>query len=135
MDDDRQKTLLATLGTEHFALQGARGQTAGEMTGRAALYLATVSSTLIALGFVAGDRSAFVPFAAAVLPSLLILGEFTFIRLVAASVEDLRYLYAIQQIRAYYRGLVPDGLTFFADITIGDPRVAVARAMGMSPSW
>jgi hypothetical protein len=135
MDDDRQKTLLTALGTEYFALQGARGQTASEMTGRAALYLATVSSTLIALGFVAGDRSAFVPFAAAVLPSLLILGEFTFIRLVAASIEDLRYLYAIQQIRSYYRGLVPDGLTFFGGITIGDPRVAVTRAMGMSPSW
>jgi hypothetical protein len=68
--------------------------------------LATVSSTLIAIGFVARDRSAFVPFAAAVLPSWLILGEFTFIRLVAASIEDLEYLYAIQQIRSYldFRG-------------------------------
>src|SRR6266480_2244002 len=134
MDDDRQQAFMTALVTEHFVLQGARGQTTGEMMGRAALYLATVSSTLIALGFVAPDRSAFVPFAAAVLPALVILGEFTFIRRVAASIEDLRYLYAIQQIRAYYRGLVPDGLTFFADITIGDPRVAVTRAMGMSPS-
>ena len=60
-----------------------------------------MSSTLIALGFVARDQSAFVPFTAAVIPSLLILGEFTFIRLVAASIEDLQYLYAIQQIRTY----------------------------------
>src|SRR5438045_4025178 len=134
MDDDQQKTLLTALGTEYFALQGARGQTNGEMTGRAALYLATVSSTLIALGFVARDRSAFVPFAAAVIPSLLILGEFTFIRLAAASIEDLQYVYAIQQIRSYYRGLVPDGLTFFADIPIGNPRVAATHAMGMSQS-
>jgi hypothetical protein len=134
MDEDRQMAFMSALVTEHFVLQGARGQTNGEMTGRAALYLATVSSTLIALGFVAGDRSAFVPFAAAVLPSLLILGEFTFIRLVAASIEDLQYLYAIQQIRSYYRGLVPEGLTFFADITLGSPRVAVTHAMGMSPS-
>src|SRR6266480_3204726 len=134
MDDDRQMAFMSALVTEHFVLQGARGQTNGEMTGRAALYLATVSSTLIALGFVAGDRSAFVPFAAAVLPSLLILGEFTFIRLVAASIEDLQYLYAIQQIRSYYRSLVPDGLSFFADITIGKPRVAATHAMGMSPS-
>ena len=121
MDDDRQQAFMTALVTEHFVLQGARGQTNGEMTGRAALYLATVSSTLIALGFVARDRSAFVPFAAAVIPSLLILGEFTFIRLVAASIEDLQYLYAIQQIRSYYRSLVPAGLTFFAGITIGDP--------------
>src|SRR5438045_1316223 len=134
MDDERQMAFMTALVTEHFALQGARGQTNGEMTGRAALYLATVSSTLIALGFVARDRSAFVPFAAAVLPSLLILGEFTFIRLVAASIEDLRYLYAIQQIRSYYRSLVPAGLTFFADITLVSPRVAVTHAMGMSLS-
>jgi hypothetical protein len=134
MDDDRQKTLMTALGSEYFALQGARGQTTNEMTGRAALYLATVSSTLIALGFVARDRSAFVPFTAAVLPSLLILGEFTFIRLVTASIEDLRYLYAIQQIRSYYRRLVPDGLTFFADITLGSPRAAVTDFMGMSHS-
>jgi hypothetical protein len=134
MDDDRQQAFMTALVTEHFVLQGARGQTSSEMTGRAALYLATVSSTLIALGFVARDQSAFVPFAAAVLPSLLILGEFTFIRLVAASVEDLQYLYAIQQIRHYYRSLVPDGLTFFAGIALGSPRVAVTHAMGMSPS-
>jgi hypothetical protein len=125
---------MTALVTEHFVLQGARGQINAEMTGRAALYLATVSSTLIALGFVARDRSAFVPFVAAILPSLLVLGEFTFIRLVAASIEDLLYLYAIQQIRSYYRSLVPGGLTFFADITIGDLRVAVTHAMGMSRS-
>jgi hypothetical protein len=134
MDDDRQQAFMSALVTEHFTLQGAREQTNAEITGRAALYLATVSSTLIALGFVARDQSAFVPFASAVLPGLLILGEFTFIRLVAASIEDLRYLYAIQQIRSYYRSLVPAGLTFFADITIGDPRVAATQAMGMSPS-
>ena len=134
MDDDRQQAFMTALVTEHFVLQGARGQTNAEMTGRAALYLATVSSTLIALGFVARDRSAFIPFAAAVIPSLLILGEFTFIRLVAASIEDLQYLYAIQQIRSYYRSLVPGGLTFFADITIGDPKVAPTHAMGMSQS-
>jgi hypothetical protein len=134
MDGDRQQAFMTALVTEHFVLQGARGQTNAEMTGRAALYLATVSSTLIALGFVARDRSAFVPFAAAVIPSLLILGEFTFIRLVAASIEDLQYLYAIQQIRSYYRSLVPDGLTFFADIPIGDPKIAATHAMGMSQS-
>src|SRR5437588_4385043 len=116
MDDDRQQAFMTALVTEHFVLQGARGQTNAEMTGRAALYLATVSSTLIALGFVARDRSAFVPFAAAVIPSLLILGEFTFIRLVAASIEDLQYLDASQQIRPNCRSPVPDGPTLFPHI-------------------
>src|SRR2546429_2228116 len=134
MDDDRQQAFMTALVTEHFVLRGARGQSNAEMPGRAPLSLATVSSTLFARGFVARDRSAFIPFAAAVIPSLLILGEFTFIRLVAASIEDLQYLYAIQQIRSYYRSLVPDRLTFFADIPIGNPKVAATHAMGMSQS-
>ena len=134
MDDDRQQAFMTALVTEHFALQGARGNITSESASRASLYLATVSSTLIALGFVSRDRSAFIPFAAAVLPSLLILGEFTFIRLVETSVEDLRYLYAIQQIRSYYRSLVPDRLTFFANITIGNPMGAATAAMGMKQS-
>ncbi|HEX3310547.1 MAG TPA: hypothetical protein VHS32_30195, partial [Streptosporangiaceae bacterium] len=33
-----------------------------------------------------------------------------------------------------YRGLVPDGLTFFADIPVGNPKVATTHAMGMSQS-
>ncbi len=57
MDDDRQQAFMTALVTEHFALQGARGQTNTEMTGRAALYFATVSSTLIALGWGSACRS------------------------------------------------------------------------------
>ena len=57
MDDHRQQAFMTALVTEHFALQGARGQTNTEMTGRAALYFATVSSTLIALGWGSACRS------------------------------------------------------------------------------
>jgi hypothetical protein len=33
MDDDRQQAFMTALVTEHFALQGARGQANAEMTG------------------------------------------------------------------------------------------------------
>ena len=42
-------SLLTTLTTEHFTLQGARSQTVSESAARAALYLGSVSSTLIAI--------------------------------------------------------------------------------------
>jgi hypothetical protein len=44
--------LLTALTTEHFTLQGARSQTVSESSSRAALYIGSVSSTLIALGFI-----------------------------------------------------------------------------------
>lgn len=50
MDDERQQAFMTALVTEHFVLQGARGQTNAEMTGRAALYLATVSCGVPELG-------------------------------------------------------------------------------------
>jgi hypothetical protein len=43
--------------TEHFVLQGARSTTTTESAGRAALFLASVSNSLITLGFVAQDSA------------------------------------------------------------------------------
>jgi hypothetical protein len=39
--------------TEHFTLQGARAATIAESTGRASMFLASVSGGLVALGLVA----------------------------------------------------------------------------------
>lgn len=47
---DRQE-LLTALTTEHFTLQGARAQAANEISSRASLFIFSVSSTLVALGF------------------------------------------------------------------------------------
>jgi hypothetical protein len=106
--------LLTALTTEHFVLQTARGGTIGEANGRAALYLGALSSALIALGFVAEDPHTFRLFAAVVFPALLAMGWFTFMRMVATSVENVRYLVHIQRIRSWYRQLAPDG-PWFAD--------------------
>jgi uncharacterized membrane protein len=64
-----------------------------------------VSSALIALGFIAQASelgTAFDAFVFVVLPTLYVLGVFTFVRLVETSVENLFYGQAINRIRAYY---------------------------------
>jgi hypothetical protein len=63
---------LTALTTEHFTLQGARSQAAGESASRASLYILSVSSSLVALGFI-GQASevgtTFDVFALTVLPT------------------------------------------------------------------
>jgi hypothetical protein len=66
------------------------------------MYMFSVSSTLIALGFVSQvseGGEVFQLFALTVLPTLFFLGVFTFVRLVQSSVEDVRYGRAINRIR------------------------------------
>ena len=106
---------MSALVTEHSVLQGARSTLTGEIASRAALYLGSLTGSLIALGFVAQDRAVLGPFATAILPALLILGEFTYWRLVQGGIEDIRHSWEIHRIRAYYRQLAPPGMAFFAD--------------------
>jgi hypothetical protein len=98
-------SLLTVLTTEHFTLQGARGSTISESSARAALYVGAVSSALIALGFLGQANrfgAAFDAFALVVLPTVYLLGLFTFVRLVQSSIEDLLYGRAINRIRSFY---------------------------------
>jgi hypothetical protein len=102
---DRQ-TLLTMLTTEHFTLQGARANTVSESTARAALYVGSLSASLVALGLLAQATqlgTAFDAFVLIVLPTLYVVGTFTFVRLAESSVEDLTYGRAINRIRGYYR--------------------------------
>jgi hypothetical protein len=108
--------LLTALTTEHFTLQGARSQTMSETSSRAALYIGAVSSTLVALGFLGqlspgGDT--FNTFALTVLPTLYLLGVFTFVRLVECAAEDFRYGLAVNRIRGYYKQLAGDQANLF----------------------
>src|SRR3954471_20811662 len=45
--------VVAFVTTEHFTLQGARSQTVSEATGRASVFLASVSGGLVAVGLLA----------------------------------------------------------------------------------
>ena len=107
---------MTALTTEHFTLQGARSQTMGESSSRASLYILSVSSTLVALGFIGqlsevGDT--FNVFALIALPTVYLLGAFTFVRLVELGAEDFLYGLAINRIRGYYKQQAGDRAELF----------------------
>jgi len=131
MNDNQQ--LLTALTTEHFTLQGARSQTTSESSARASLYVISVSSALIALGFISqfsavGDL--FNTFALTVLPTLYVLGVVTFVRLAECGVEDWRYGLAINRIRGYYRELAGDRADLFL-LSGNDDTAGVNENMGL----
>jgi hypothetical protein len=97
--------------TEHFNLQTARAITVSEANGRASIYLAALSSNLIALAFI-GQISqlgvAFYSFALILLPVLAFVGVVTFLRLVQSSLEDIAYAHRIGLLRNFYLRLSPE---------------------------
>jgi hypothetical protein len=97
--------------TEHFNLQTARALTVSEANGRANIYLAALSSNLIALAFIAqvsGLGRAFYVFALILLPVLAFMGVVTFLRLVQSSIEDIAYAHRIGLLREFYLRLSPE---------------------------
>ena len=115
MSDERPDRLAAALGlaNEYFALSGLRSSSIAEAGTRATLFFTTLTGTVLALGFLAGTTSAVVPVAYAALPIVILLGLLSFLRLVDISVEDVGALRAINRIRTYYAGLVPEGTEYF----------------------
>jgi hypothetical protein len=122
--------LLTALTTEHFTLQGARSQTMSESSARASVYVFSVSSSLVALGFLAQISEAgdtFKVFALAVLPTLYLLGSVTFVRMVECGAEDFRYGLAINRIRGYYKELAADRANLFLLSGHDDPEGVFAN--------
>lgn len=115
MDDQSERTaLLSALTTEHFVLQTANNSTYSEASARSTLYVMALSSSLVAMGFVAGSTDLLVPFAAISLPAIFVLGLFTVVRLVESALESMQYLTGIARIRGYYRTLGPEAARHFA---------------------
>lgn len=137
--EDRQQ-LLTALTTEHFTLQGARSQTIGETSARASVYMLSVSSALVALGFVSqastgtdagtGTSAVFVAFALTILPTLYVLGCAAYVRIVECSAEDLRYAVAINRIRSYYLEVAGDRADLFL-LSAHDDAVGAFANMGL----
>ena len=129
--------LLTALTTEHFTLQTARAQTTSETSARASVYMYTVSSALVALGFVSqvadGVGEVFVIFALTVLPTIYLLGCATYVRLVELGAEDLRYGIAINRIRGYYQEIAGDRADLFL-LSGHDDAAGVFLNMGISPA-
>ena len=115
MDEKSERAdLLSALTTEHFVLQTANNSTYSEASARSTLYVTALSSSLVAMGFVASSTDLLVPFAAISLPAVFLLGIFTVVRLVESALESMQYLTGIARIRGYYRTLGSEAAGYFA---------------------
>lgn len=115
MDDkERQAAFMTALTTEHFVLQTAASATVSEAASRASLYVLSLSSSLVAMGFASRSQEVFLAFAAAILPAMFVLGLFTTVRLIDTGIENQQYLSGIARIRGYYRTLTPEAAFFFS---------------------
>jgi hypothetical protein len=127
----REQAFISALTTEQFVLQAARSANVGEMTGRATIYMGAVSSSLIALGFLAQVVSHLDPFVAAVLPAVFLLGEFTFAALLRNTMENLVLLRQMQRIRGYYRTLGAEADQFFGPTAEAERSSAAMATVGL----
>src|ERR1044072_6838953 len=90
-DKATREQILQLMTTEHFTLQPANAATVAEANGRAALYLGSVSSAVVALAFI-GQVSrmgeAFFLFGLVLFPSIFFLGIVTFDRVIQTALDD-----------------------------------------------
>lgn len=130
---DRSSAFFNALLTEQFVQQSVRGVTVSESSSRASLYMFTLSSALIAYGFLA-DTDVAAAYLGVVLPIVFLLGTFTWERLVQTALENIIAVSAIQRIRRYYATLLPGAEYFFPQPT---DRTAVHELLdiGSRSSW
>jgi len=128
--------IISIMTTEHFALQGARSATISDTSGRASLFLGSVSSGLIALAFI-GQAShlgtAFDVFALVLFPTLFLLGGFTFRRVLQSAVEDFFLALGINRIRHFYLEVAPELSEYFM-LSTHDDQAGVMANMAVRPS-
>jgi hypothetical protein len=125
---------ISALTTEHYVLQSAISANTSEVGTRASLYLFSLSSSLVALGFASRSPELFVPFVAMVLPALFILGLFTAVRLVDSNLEGILYLNSIARIRRYYRSLAPEAAEHFSPESGRWPENQAWPALNLGPT-
>jgi hypothetical protein len=114
---------VTVLTTEHFTLQGARAATIAESTGRAGMFLTSVSGGLVALGLVAtaaGVGAAFYALALVLLPTLAFVGLVTFDRALQSGVEDHGYARRIARLRAFYFDAAPELAPYLMSVPSSD---------------
>ena len=104
---------INALGTEYFVLQSTASSTISESGSRVGIYLSSLASGLVALGFSSSSPRAFASLAFTVLPTVFVLGWFTIVRLIDTSVANVVSLRRMELIRAYYAALAPMAPPYF----------------------
>jgi hypothetical protein len=117
--EEPRSATVAFVTTEHFTLHVARGATIAESTGRATMFLGSVSGGLIALGLVATATrvgTAFYAFGLVLLPLLAFVGVVSFERTLQSGLEDWGYARRIARLRAYYFDQAPELLPYMLSV-------------------
>ena len=104
---------VGALGTEYFVLQSMASSTISESGSRVSIYLSSLASGLVALGFSSSSPRGFASLAFTVLPTVFVLGWFTIVRLIDTSVANVVSLRRIELIRQYYASIVPSAAAYF----------------------
>jgi len=129
--------MVDILTTEHTALQSARFGTISEKNGRASMYLGAVSSSVVALAFIASISESgpiFFAFALVILPVLFLMGFLTFGRLVQIGIADARFLVSINRLRHFYVEIAPEAIDYLS-LQIHDDEHGLTQPAMMSSAW
>jgi len=116
---DPRPAAVTFVTTEHFTLQGARAATIAESTGRATMFLGSVSAGLVALGLIAAATkigATFYAFGVVVLATLSFVGVVTFERVLQSGIEDHGYAQRIARLRAFYFDTAPEVTGYLLDV-------------------
>jgi hypothetical protein len=120
---DARPAAISLATTEILALQGARSATIYESTGRATMFLGSVSGGLVALGLVATATrvsTAFYAFGLVLLPTLAFVGWVTFERSLRTSIEDHDYARRMSRLRAFNFDAAPELAGYMPRATLQD---------------
>lgn len=121
-DTERDAAALnSAVGTELFVLQSVASSTIAEAGTRSTLYLSTLSSGLVAIGFAGGAPALLATLTVTVFPTIFMLGWFTVVRLVDTTVENITVRRRMVRIRRHFVSLHPSGPDL---ISLDDPRAA-----------
>lgn len=130
-DTDRERTQQA-LSAEYSLLTSALSTAWSASLTRTSIFIFTLSSAGIALGFAAQggiDRGPFRGLALVVLPVILFLGIATFVRLVQLQRESIVYLTGLNRIRHFLQEWAPSSRPYFV-LPPYDDAAAIFRSPG-----
>ena len=116
---DPRPAAVTFVTTEHFTLQGARAATIAESTGRATMFLGSVSAGLVALGLIATATrigATFYAFGVIVLATLSFVGLVMFEWVLQSGIEYHGYAQRIARLRAFYFDTAPEVTGYLLDV-------------------
>jgi len=124
---------LQILTTEHWSLLSSRSLGYTEAMGRASMFIAALSGTVVALALVAQATDfgrGFDAFALVLLPVVYFLGVVTIVRLGQVNREDATWVQGMNRIRHAYLELAPELAPFFITSAHDDEPGIMLSSMG-----